>query len=951
MLGGLKTPVYHITNVVIHSLVACMAYALAWLLLRRPLAHWRVGDERDGDAWGLSPSARTLSLQAAGAALLFGLHPVHSECVANITSRADPMAAFFCLAAAIVYLWGRSPEGIYQPIARAWVRAARSAAAARAGAAAAGAAAGELAAPAPLLHASVGSGSPRRRPKAPCCCYALCHALGQLLIASSQWGAAFLLVLAGLMCKETSLAMPALLVLCDLGMALPAAARLAHLSRHLSAVAACLDAPEQGAGAAAAAGAPPSPPLSRARSSGLTCATCATCLPQLLCGCAAPCTSSSAGGCCAVLRSWLVAGFTAMPILRSLMSCAAGGLIYYLRIVKMSNGYSLQSFANEMHNPLANIKDAFTRRMGKAFVQSWAMTKLVFPVWLSHEHNAHQPVMSVRDGRNLLTLCVAGAMLAVLGWAFFSILFYGGGPSGSCAAAALPQQLPAAAGGGESSEEEGEALGAGEAKAEEGEGTSSDEEFDAQLREQGSSSAGSGSSPPPPPQRTVRFSLTRAPSSASARSRTPLPAALPSPSPPPLASAPPPPPTPAPALLLYPLEHPSDLSTLYLAVRVLTFFGWVIVAYAPSSHAFLYVAFVLAERTLFMPSFGAAMLLSDALGWLAGAAAAGSGALSPPQPAPAPAPAPSPPRPRARARPCLSFSLFAALAAYYSARVWMRNVDWATEENLLRSNLAIYPEHNGMTQYGMGAIKLYQQKFDEAEALLQRALVETTLAEPHILLSQLYWKHKNNYSAAITQLEAIEHTTSPRKEVMQNLGLLLMATGLAPTSNISQRTRAEYLILLGHKAHGYPMGHPNIGLLASNAACIRVLSEPVRYASPADAEALFAEALTFRHSSRVTAFKNQALFYASMGQPAKARAVCEAAIAYIVELRDRADQPAEGKRQAEDFINNFRVLLLSLDIHAPRMEAWAEQGLVAGQAADDRLAYLGGDCSMELVYW
>jgi tetratricopeptide (TPR) repeat protein len=376
-------------------------------------------------------------------------------------------------------------------------------------------------------------------------------------------------------------------------------------------------------------------------------------------------------------------------------------------------------------------------------------------------------------------------------------------------------------------------------------------------------------------------------------------------------------------------------------VRVLTFLGWVIAAYAPSSHAFLYVAFVLAERTLFMPSFGAAMLVSDALFFLAGLSSSTSSTSSS-----RPTPPPTPPR-----KPLLSLGVFVGLAAYYSARIWLRNVDWATEENLLRSNLAIYPEHNGMTQYGMGAIKLYQQKYEEAEALLQRALVETTLAEPHILLSQLYWKHRNNYSAAIEQLEAIEHTTSPRKEVMQNLGLLLMATGRAPPTNVSQRLRAEYLILLGHKAHGYPMGHPNIGLLASNAACIRVVSEPARYASPGDAEALFTEALTFRHSSRITAFKNQALFYASAGQPARAHAVTEEAIAYIEELRDRPEQPAEGKKQAEEFIQNFRVLQLSLRVHAPRIEAWAEAGLVAGQAADDRLAMLGGDCSMELVYW
>jgi hypothetical protein len=124
-MGGLNTYVYHVTNVVIHSLVAVMAYGLAWLLLRRPLRPFQ--EERDDDPYGLSPAARGLTFHATAVALLFGLHPVHSECVANITSRADPMAAFFCLASAVVYLWGRSPEGFFEPVAKAWRRGARRA--------------------------------------------------------------------------------------------------------------------------------------------------------------------------------------------------------------------------------------------------------------------------------------------------------------------------------------------------------------------------------------------------------------------------------------------------------------------------------------------------------------------------------------------------------------------------------------------------------------------------------------------------------------------------------------------------------------------------------------------------------------------------------------------------------------------------------------------------------
>jgi hypothetical protein len=187
---------------------------------------------------------------------------------------------------------------------------------------------------------------------------------------------------------------------------------------------------------------------------------------------------------------------------------------------------------------------------------------------------------------------------------------------------------------------------------------------------------------------------------------------------------------------------------------------------------------------------------------------------------------------------------------------------------------------------------------------------------------------------------------------MQNLGLLLMATGAAPPANHSARTRAEYLILLGHAAHGYPMAHPNIGLLANNAACVRLVSEADRFAAPGAVPGLFREALGFRHSSRITALRNFALAEAAQGRADAARALAREAVAYVQELRDRADQPEEGRRQAADLIREFDALSLSLDVHAPAIDAWTEADrAVFGQAAEDRLAYLGGSCSMELLFW
>ncbi len=73
-IGGVAPFIYHLTNVILHALNS----VLAFLLLRRLTRN------------------RSLSLAAA---LIFALHPIHSEAVAWVSGRAELLACFFMLSA------------------------------------------------------------------------------------------------------------------------------------------------------------------------------------------------------------------------------------------------------------------------------------------------------------------------------------------------------------------------------------------------------------------------------------------------------------------------------------------------------------------------------------------------------------------------------------------------------------------------------------------------------------------------------------------------------------------------------------------------------------------------------------------------------------------------------------------------------------------------------------
>ena len=76
--SGGAAPAFHLTNIVLHAITA----ALVYLLARRLLGAW----------------------PALVAGLLFAVHPVHVEAVANLVGRAEVLAALFSITAVMAYL-------------------------------------------------------------------------------------------------------------------------------------------------------------------------------------------------------------------------------------------------------------------------------------------------------------------------------------------------------------------------------------------------------------------------------------------------------------------------------------------------------------------------------------------------------------------------------------------------------------------------------------------------------------------------------------------------------------------------------------------------------------------------------------------------------------------------------------------------------------------------------
>ncbi|MBI3008147.1 MAG: tetratricopeptide repeat protein, partial [Candidatus Omnitrophica bacterium] len=86
---------YHITNLFFHILNGLLIYFLARMLLR---------DNLTGGTSAVVDETPVLPLTSLLAALLFLVHPVHTEAVTYISGRADPMVTSFCLVSLILFL-------------------------------------------------------------------------------------------------------------------------------------------------------------------------------------------------------------------------------------------------------------------------------------------------------------------------------------------------------------------------------------------------------------------------------------------------------------------------------------------------------------------------------------------------------------------------------------------------------------------------------------------------------------------------------------------------------------------------------------------------------------------------------------------------------------------------------------------------------------------------------
>lgn len=100
-LGGMDPWGYHLGNLLLHGANA----ALVFLVARRLLA-------AAGAPRGEEPAGWPVVWGAAGAALLWALHPLRVESVAWITERRDVLCGFFYLLAVLAYLRGVTPERV-----------------------------------------------------------------------------------------------------------------------------------------------------------------------------------------------------------------------------------------------------------------------------------------------------------------------------------------------------------------------------------------------------------------------------------------------------------------------------------------------------------------------------------------------------------------------------------------------------------------------------------------------------------------------------------------------------------------------------------------------------------------------------------------------------------------------------------------------------------------------
>jgi 4-amino-4-deoxy-L-arabinose transferase-like glycosyltransferase len=85
-LGGLRPFGYHLANIFLHALNSVLVYLLAHLIFER-------------------------KRPALFSALLFAIHPVHTEAVTGVVGRAELLAFLFSLSSLLMYITSKERKG------------------------------------------------------------------------------------------------------------------------------------------------------------------------------------------------------------------------------------------------------------------------------------------------------------------------------------------------------------------------------------------------------------------------------------------------------------------------------------------------------------------------------------------------------------------------------------------------------------------------------------------------------------------------------------------------------------------------------------------------------------------------------------------------------------------------------------------------------------------------
>ncbi|XP_017486298.1 PREDICTED: transmembrane and TPR repeat-containing protein 2-like, partial [Rhagoletis zephyria] len=142
----------------------------------------------------------------------------------------------------------------------------------------------------------------------------------------------------------------------------------------------------------------------------------------------------------------------------------------------------------------------------------------------------------------------------------------------------------------------------------------------------------------------------------------------------------------------------SASSTVLCRLDCLSFsLALTIIPFLPASNLFFYVGFVIAERILYIPSFGYCLLLAVGTRFTVANRRQSNNSKTA----------------------AIIYASTTVLLVAFSLRTVLRNVDWLTEENLYRSGVAVNPPK---ALGNLGNILKAQGRIEEAEAAYRAAL-------------------------------------------------------------------------------------------------------------------------------------------------------------------------------------------------------------------------------------